>query len=90
MFQNITKHKDTIFEIKMNKLPEFSQGGSWIIKYKNYYYIFLETNGKEIGVNLNNRQERYLIFKKLTLNELMLYDNGSYWKLIKDYNIKID
>jgi hypothetical protein len=87
---NINKHPKQLFgiKVKLNNLP-LNTGKYWIIKYDNYHYLFIESNGIQ-SQNQDNLQERYLIFKKLTLDELMNYDNGSYWKLIKEYNIKID
>lgn len=88
---NLEKYKNNLIglHIKDDMVP-VENGVAWIINYNGYYYIFLETNGKEAGHNLNQLQERQLVFKKFTKNELMHYDNGSYWKLIRDYNIKID
>lgn len=66
-------------------------GQSWIIKYKNYYYLILERNGlSNDKQDTHQNQERYLIFKKLSRTELMHFDNGSYWKLISEYGIKVD
>ncbi|QED23406.1 hypothetical protein [Candidatus Deianiraea vastatrix] len=62
----------------------------WVIKQKGYYYMFIETNSKHGGYNLLEKEERYLIFKKLTLRQLILFDNGFYWDLIRKYKIDID
>lgn len=87
--ENIARYPNQLFGIKVdfNDFP-VNTGKYWIIRYKNYYYLFLETNGLQ-GQNQDITQERHLIYKKLTLNELMKYDNGRYWEIIKKYNIKI-
>lgn len=87
--ENLKKYPNLISAKLTNDL-DITNGVVWIIKNGSYYYMFLETNGKQGGHNLDAEEERYLIFKKLTLNQLMHYDKSSYWKLIKDYNIKID
>jgi hypothetical protein len=88
--ENLAKYPNQLFGIKTN-LNHFPLNTSkyWIVKYDNYYYLFLESNGIQ-SQNQDKMQERYLIYKKLTLNELMHYDNGNYWKVIKEYNLKID
>ncbi len=89
LFENIKKYPDQLFAIKAHKITNFVNVNGWIIKYNKYYYLTLITN---ISPNHDqgNIQEQYIFWKKLTLDQLMHYDNGSYWKLIKDYNIKID
>jgi hypothetical protein len=89
-YDYLNKYPNQLFGIKIiNKLP-VEDGEIWIMKHNRYYYIAIDTNVKQGGHNVDHIEERYLIFKKLTLEELMHYDNGSYWKLIKEYNIKID
>ncbi len=86
---NVSKYPNQIIPIKLNNKMNIPHGRQWIVKYKNYYYIISEISTLQRH-SLNHKEERYLIFKKLTLEQLMQYDNGSYWKLIKEYNIKID
>lgn len=88
--QNLEKYNGKLIGIKVDdsKVP-LKYGSFWILHHNDYYYLMLETNGRQTGVNLDQDSERYLIFKKLTLSELMTFDNGSYWKLIKEYGIKI-
>jgi hypothetical protein len=85
---NAEKYKGKIFKFfdATNTSP---QGWHRILKYNNYYYLLSITTGLQPD-NKNFSQDHYLIFKKLTLKQLMKYDNGSYWKLINEYNIKID
>ncbi len=87
--ENTNKYKN-LFGIKAEDNIGISNAAMSIIKKGNYYYMIFETNGKQAGVDLHLAEERYLAFKKLTLKQLMTFDNGSYWKLIKEYNIKID
>ena len=88
-FQNMQKYPHQLFGekiIKPNNIPNIRL---WIIKYDRYYYIFLCSNIMK-NLSKTENKERYLIYKKLTKQKLKEYDSGSYWKLIKDYNIKID
>ncbi len=87
--QNLEKYSNTLFAIKITDPVILQNGSYWIIKHRSYYYLFLETNGKQIGHNLEHQEERRLIFKKFTLDELRNYEHGSYWKLIKEHDIKI-
>jgi hypothetical protein len=88
---NVNKYKNLFgIQIPDNAKLQLSNAAMFIIKNKNYYYLITETNGKQAGVDLHDAEERYLIFKKLTLEQLKTFDNGSYWKLIKEYNIRID
>ncbi len=85
---NIDKYKGKIMQFyDTNNLSP--QGWHRILKYKNYYYLLSITTGLQPD-NKNFSQDHYLIFKKLTLDQLKTFDNGSYWKIIKEYNIKID
>jgi hypothetical protein len=77
-------------QVSPRDVINIANAAMFIIKKNKYYYLISETNGKQAGVDLNSPEERYLIFKKLTLEQLKTFDNGSYWKLIKEYNIKID
>jgi hypothetical protein len=87
--ENINKYPDQLFGIEVKKPFGIPNIRFWLIKYNTYYYISSIAN---IVLNIANpgTEERYIFWKKLTLDELMHYDNGSYWKLIKEYNIKID
>ena len=88
--ENAIKYKDQIFRINIKEVPkEIGRGNTNMFKYGNYYYMLTLINGTQPHYR-DLKKEKYFIWKKLTLDELMLYDNGSYWKLIKDYNIKID
>ena len=91
VFEENAKNYNNLHGIKasINSKHSIPKGGYWILKHKSYYYLFLETNGMQPD-NQTVDKERYLIMKKLTLSQLMTFDNGSYWKLIKEYNIKID
>ncbi|QED23469.1 hypothetical protein [Candidatus Deianiraea vastatrix] len=89
LLDNVKKYQDQIFPIKLTQAIPLNYGTYWIIKYKYYYYLAFETNGVS-SHHQHKAGERHLIFKKLTLSELKNYDNGSYWKLIKEYNINID
>ena len=61
------------------------EGAYWIMKYNNYYYMAFE-NAMQAD-NMDGR-ERYFIWKKMTLKQLINHD--SVGTLINDYNIKID
>jgi len=90
MLEKVKKYPEQIFHFHINNSKFYLNHGTyWIIKYNNYYYMMYETNGVS-SHHQHEMGERYLIFKKLTLDQLMHYDNGSYWKLIKEYNIQID
>ncbi|QED23407.1 LysR family transcriptional regulator [Candidatus Deianiraea vastatrix] len=85
---NIKKYPNQIFNINHSD-EKIARGSFWIVKNGNYYYLVSETNGMQAhGANV--AKDSYIIFQKLTLNDLKHYDNGSYWKLIKEYNINID
>lgn len=86
---NVKKYQGQLLGIKVN-LDSFplNTGKYWIIKHGSYYYLFLESNGIQ-SQHQNKMQERYLIYKKLTLDQLRQYDSGSYWSVIKKYNISI-
>ena len=61
-----------------------------MIKYGKYYYTVFGTNGYEGHHTHETPVERYLVWGKFTLSQLMKHDNGSYWRLITKYGIKID
>lgn len=88
-FENLAKYKDSLIAFKIADKDLIEEGAFWVIKNKRYYYILLEQNGKQPVFNLKQEVLRYIVFRKLTLSELMEYDKGVYWKLIKDYNIKM-
>ncbi len=87
--QNFKKYPNQMFGTKVNTLTSLPVGRFWIIKHGHYFYLIAQTNGLQ-GHIQNEAREQYLIFKKLTRDELMSYDNGSYGKLIREYGIKID
>ncbi|QED23470.1 LysR family transcriptional regulator [Candidatus Deianiraea vastatrix] len=85
---NLKKYQNQLFGFPIaNSI--ISDGYHIILKNKHYYYLITHINSLQ-SHNLDKPQEQYFIFKKLTLSELKNYDNGSYWKLIKEYNINID
>lgn len=87
---NVSKYNKSLFGFHIDYENAVDDGAFWIIKYKSYYYIVVEQNGKQPKSNISDIDSRYIIFKKLTLDQLKTFDNGSYWKLIKEYNIGID
>jgi hypothetical protein len=88
-FDNVKQFSPNLHPTKMNvDTIELHFGKHWIFKSQNYYYLIVANAAQ--SHNMNKAKERYLIFKKLTLEQLKTFDNGSYWNLIKEYNIKID
>jgi hypothetical protein len=76
--------------IKDENLDNINNVRVFIINYNKYYYFFSVVNIHTNAEDEKNPKDRHIIFKKLTKQELKEYDNGSYWKLIQDYNIQID
>jgi len=89
MLRKIKENQGRIEHYIIPKEFYINYGTYWIFKYNNYYYFLFETNGVS-SHHQHQKGDRSLIFKKLTLNQLKAFDNGFYWKLIQDYNIKID
>jgi hypothetical protein len=91
LLENINKHPNQLFLIKAEKMQGIPNVRFWTIKYGNYYYLLYVSNIKANHLlNVGETKEIYIIWEKLTKQQLKEYDNGSYWKLITDYNIKID
>ena len=86
---NMSKYQNQIFAKQVSTLDGLYTGRTWFIKHRNYYYLIVHTNGLQGHIEHLDR-EHYLIFKKLTHSELINYESGYYWKVIKNYNIKID
>jgi hypothetical protein len=86
---NMSKYQNQIFAKQISTLDGLYTGRTWFIKHRNYYYLIVHTNGLQ-GHTEHLDREHYLIFKKLTRSELINYESGYYWKVIKNYNIKID
>lgn len=85
---NVKKFKN-IYPIHLNiDNIDLARGKHWILKSKDYYYLITANAGQSHDIHKN--KERHFLFKKLTLDQLKTFDNGSYWKLIKEYNIGID
>ena len=90
--ENTKKYPKNIFgklASKKETLMEPSRG--WIIKYGDYYYL-LSMNNLVLTEHVNSRnidakQRRYIIYKKMTTEEFRNYTYGSYWKMISEYNI---
>ncbi len=90
--ENTKKYPKNIFgklASKKETLMEPSRG--WIIKYGDYYYL-LSMNNLVLtehvdSKNIDAKQRRYIIYKKMTTEEFRNYTYGSYWKMISEYNI---
>ncbi len=90
--ENMKKYPHNLFGMQIKKPDGIQNTRGWIIKYGNYYYLSYVTNIATENIQTNNpniQQERHIFWKKLTENELINYDHGTYWKLIKNYNIKV-
>jgi hypothetical protein len=88
-FENVKKYPNHLFAKKI-KDEGFPADRFVMIKYGKYYYTVFGTNGYEGHHTHETPVERYLVYEKLTLDQLMKHDNGSYWKLITKYGVKID
>lgn len=91
--ENIAKYKNKVFGSKTISLPHVPTGQIWFWKKRNYYYLVIEANGQQAhSAYFKGKDpiERYFVFKKFTVKQLKKFDNGSYWRLITDYGIKID
>lgn len=87
--ENAATYTGQVLKRPTASLGDAPIGRFWILYNNDYYYFFAETNGLQ-GYVQDVKQEHYQIFKKLTLDELMHFDNGSYWRLIKEHGIQID
>jgi len=90
--ENSKKYPKNIFgklASKKETLMEPSRG--WIIKYGDYYYLLSMNNLILTEIknhnNIEDKQRRYIIYKKMTTEEFRNYTYGSYWKMISEYNI---
>lgn len=86
--KNIEPYSTNFVVRKINKPEDTSGVEFWIISYRRYYYFMTLTN--LVPNSINEYKENHIIWKKMTLSQLMRYDNGLYWKLIKENNINID
>ena len=98
-FDNIQKYPNQLFGIKIKETPNIIKTRGWIIKYGDYYYLesivninttynYLAANSDSERNQYNqNKGERHIFWQKLALNELMYYDHGFYWNIIKQYGI---
>ena len=91
--ENIKKYRNNLFGVKTDKIANIPDLRAWIIKKGDYYYFLAMTNiianeGDEQKNNPDAKHERHLFWKKITQDELMIYKNGTYWKLIEQNNIK--
>jgi hypothetical protein len=87
--QNQERYRENFVGMKVIESDKMSNMKALIFKYKKYYYLISSENVVHAHIKPRDH-ERRLFFKKFTPSQLMTYDNGSYWRLITKYNIKID
>ena len=98
-FDNIKTYPNQLFGIKIEENKNIVKTRGWIIKYGDYYYLesivninttynYLRANNDDDRNKYSqNKGERHIFWEKLTLEQLMYYDHGFYWNIIKQYGI---
>jgi hypothetical protein len=90
---NMQKYPNNLFGIKINKPMDIKNTRGVIIKYRDYYYMLSIYNimsselSRQNG-DISGKQERHILWKKMTESQLMKYSSGSYWKMISVNNMR--
>ena len=93
--ENVTRYPNQLFSIKIEKPHDINNVKGWVIKKGRYYYVvtflnIITTNQILTTKNPIKKTDRQVFWQKLTKDQLIKYENGFYWRLIKTYHIDVD